>query len=126
LEQFRGQLRASFRFVVLVVTDRGPGDCVTIQQLARLACVLASDQIRFFQNAHGAEGDVFQVANGRGDQIERAAQRFSSSQGGAGRLTNGMRSMESAPGRRTGICSRLSGTGARSNGMAQTVVASKL
>src|ERR1039458_6612595 len=78
-------------------------DPVTIQQLACLPRVLASDQVRFFQNAHRAEGDVFQVADGRAHQVERPAQRFSSWQGGAGSFTDGMWSIGSARGRKVGM-----------------------
>jgi hypothetical protein len=111
--------------VVLVITDRRLGDSVTIQQLARMPRVLASDQVRFFQNAHRAKGDVFQISDGRAHQVERTAQRFSSGKP-VRALTTGMLSMRSAGGRRTGIGSRFFGTGTSRSGMEQTIASPKL
>jgi hypothetical protein len=40
------------------------------EELQSLACVLAGDQIDFFEDAEGAQSDVFQVADGGGDEVE--------------------------------------------------------
>src|SRR5579864_8267680 len=43
------------------------------KKFQRLARVFASDYIGFFEHAERAEADVFEVANGRGHQVEAAA-----------------------------------------------------
>jgi hypothetical protein len=43
------------------------------EELESLACVLAGDQIDLFEDAEGAQSDVFEVADGRGDQVEGRA-----------------------------------------------------
>ena len=42
------------------------------QQLSRVARVLGGDHVAFLQDAQCAQGDVLEVADGRGDQIKRA------------------------------------------------------
>ena len=43
------------------------------EQLESLARILAGDQVDFFEDAKGAQSDVFEVADGRGDQVEGRA-----------------------------------------------------
>jgi hypothetical protein len=43
------------------------------EELESLACVLAGDQVDFFEHAKSAQGDVFEIADGRGDEIQRWA-----------------------------------------------------
>ena len=69
LLQERYQLQRSRLFVVLVVTDGRGGNVEVIQQLLRLARVLAGDAVDLFQHPQRAKCDVFQIADGRGDQI---------------------------------------------------------
>ena len=72
------QIFRSHGFVVLVVTHQRPGDAVVVQQLARMARILTGDQIGFAQRAHSPVRDVLQVANGCGNQVQRAAHVLSS------------------------------------------------
>ena len=62
-------------FVMLVVADERLMDLEMIQEFEGVAGVFAGDLLNFFENAQGAEGDVFEVADGSGDQIEAAARR---------------------------------------------------
>jgi hypothetical protein len=50
-------------------------DLEMIQEFEGVAGVFAGDLLNFFENAQSAEGDVFEVADGSGDQIEAAARR---------------------------------------------------
>ena len=43
------------------------------QQLAGVASVLGGDQVHAAEDAQGAQGDVLEVADGRGDDVQRAA-----------------------------------------------------
>ena len=65
LHQFGG-LR---HLVVLVIAGGAGRDGVVIEQLLRLARVFAGDDVDFLQNAQGAQRDVFEIADGRSDQI---------------------------------------------------------
>jgi hypothetical protein len=47
-----------------------------VEQLAGLASVLAGDQLHLAEHAHGAIGDVFQVADGCRDHIQPAGHVF--------------------------------------------------
>ena len=47
-----------------------------VEQLLRLARVLAGDAVDRAQDAQGAQGDVFQVADGRGDEVEAGGERL--------------------------------------------------
>ena len=59
-------------------TNGGFVDAVVVQQLAGLAGILASHQVHFAEDAQGAQGDVLEVADGSGDEIERAGHETSS------------------------------------------------
>ncbi len=67
------QLRCFRHFVVLVVTDGAGRDPVMIEKLLGLARVFTGDQVDAFQHAQGAQGDVLEVADGRGNEVERWA-----------------------------------------------------
>jgi hypothetical protein len=55
---------------VLVITDGGLLDPEVIQQLLRLACVLAGDQITLLQHTKRSQRDVLQVAYRTGNEVE--------------------------------------------------------
>ena len=63
-------------FIVLVIADHGLIDDFKVcQQFAGLPGVFAGDQIGFAQHAQGAQRDVFQIADGRRDKVERSRHR---------------------------------------------------
>jgi len=64
------QLRSAGQFIVFVIADRTAGDAVVVQQLLGLAGIFASNLVGFLEHAHRPQRDVFEVANGRGHQIE--------------------------------------------------------
>ena len=64
--------------VVLVIADQSRLDAVMAEQLQGLARVLAGDQVDFFEDAQGAQRDVFEIADGRGDEVERWACQMAS------------------------------------------------
>ena len=70
--QARRQLLAAPGLVVVVVADGRLGDTIVVQQLAGLPGVLAGDEVGLLERAHRAIGDVFQVSDGGGDQVEQA------------------------------------------------------
>ena len=72
LLQLDDQFRCARHFVVLVIADGGRLDGVVIQELLRVPCVLARNQVNCLERADGAKGDVFEVPDWRGDQIKRA------------------------------------------------------
>jgi len=61
----------SFPFLGLVIAEQRLFDSVTVQDLDRLTGVLASDDRRLSQHADASQGQVFEVADGRGDDIQR-------------------------------------------------------
>ena len=63
------QLQRSRLLVVLVVADGRGGDGKVIQQLLRLAGVLAGNAVDFLQHPERTKSDVFKIADRRGDQI---------------------------------------------------------
>ena len=65
------QLGGPGHLVVLVIADGARLDAVVAEQLLGLARVLAGDQVDFFEHAQGAQGDVLEIADGRGDEVER-------------------------------------------------------
>ena len=71
LEQF-AELLGAFTLVVFVIADRAAANAEMIQELLRVTRVFASDQINFAEHAQRALRDVFQVANRRCDNEERA------------------------------------------------------
>jgi hypothetical protein len=56
---------------VLVIADQRFRDIQVLQKFARLARVLASDAIALAQDAPRPQRDVFQIADGRRDDVER-------------------------------------------------------
>lgn len=70
------QLGSARHLVVLVITDERFADFIMVEQLLRMASVFAGDLIDFFEYAQGAQGDVFEVANGRADQVQTAQRVF--------------------------------------------------
>ena len=58
------------RLAVLVVGDEGRGDLEVGQEGAGVPGVFRRHQVGFAEEAQGAQGDVFQVADGRGDDVE--------------------------------------------------------
>ena len=65
-EQFGG----AARFVVLVVADERLADPEMLEQVQRMAGILAGDHVRLLQDIDGAQGDIGQVADGSGDEVE--------------------------------------------------------
>ena len=61
------------RPVVLVIADQRLFDVEVIQQLDGHAGVLGGDKVRLRQRLHGAGGEVPQIADGRGDQIQHTS-----------------------------------------------------
>jgi hypothetical protein len=57
---------------VVVVADGGLADAVVVEELARLAGVLAGDEVGLFEGADGAVGDVLEVADGGRDEVKGA------------------------------------------------------
>jgi len=70
-EQFGG----ARQLVVFVVADERLANFVVSEELLRVACVFAGDLVDLFEDAQGAERDVFQIADGRANEIQ-AAQSF--------------------------------------------------
>ena len=56
-------------FIVLVIADGAGSNAVMVQQFLRLPRIFAGDDIHFLQHAHCPESNVFQIADGRGDDI---------------------------------------------------------
>jgi hypothetical protein len=61
---------------VLVIAGRTRSDSVMIEQLLRLTGVLAGDEINLLQHSNGAQGDVFEIADGCGDEVEARGDWF--------------------------------------------------
>src|SRR5207237_10593195 len=70
----RSKLLDEFRrprgLIVLVIAGRTRGYSVMIEQLLRLTGVLAGDEINLLQHSNGAQGDVFEIADRRGNEVE--------------------------------------------------------
>ncbi len=64
---------ASFGFVELEVTQQRLGDAEMFEQLAGMTGVFCRDDVAFAQGAQRAQGHVFEIANGRRDQIKGAS-----------------------------------------------------
>ena len=67
------ELGSAGHFVVLVIADERFADFVVGEEFLRVTGVFAGDLVGFFENAEGAEGDVFEIADGRADEVEAAA-----------------------------------------------------
>src|SRR5271167_4358230 len=70
------QLGRARQLVVLVVADERLAHFVVSEELLRMACVFAGDLVDFFKYTQGAKGDVFQIADGRADEIQAAQSLF--------------------------------------------------
>lgn len=71
--------RGATGLIVIVITDERLADLIMLQQLLGLACIFAGYLRDFFaENSQGAEGNVLQVADGGGDEIESGSQTISS------------------------------------------------
>ena len=55
-----------------VVADERRADAEVAQELPGVAGVFRGDEVHLFQHPEGPQGDVLQVADGRGDDVERA------------------------------------------------------
>src|SRR5579862_6984242 len=63
-----------FRELVMFVVAGGVRlDAVMIEQLLCLPSILAGDELHFLQRANGAKAEVFEVADRRTHEIQRAA-----------------------------------------------------
>jgi hypothetical protein len=60
--------------VVLVAAYGGGSDCEMVEQLLGLAGVFAGDAIHATKHVEGAQGDVAQVADGSGYEVEAGGQ----------------------------------------------------
>lgn len=60
---------------MLVVADEGLANFVVVEEFLGVTRVFAGDLVDFFEDAEGAEGDVFEIANGGADEVQ-AAQGF--------------------------------------------------
>ncbi len=52
---------------MLVVADERLANFVVVEEFLRVARVFASDLVDLFEDAQGAESDVFEIANGGAD-----------------------------------------------------------
>ena len=55
-----------------VVADQRRGDAVMVQELFAVPGILGGNQVHLLQDPQGPEGDVLQIADGRGDDVESA------------------------------------------------------
>jgi hypothetical protein len=67
---FRDELGGAVVFIVLVEAEGGGFDVEVIEELLSLASVFTGDAVSLAEDAEGAESDVFQVADGGGNQVE--------------------------------------------------------
>jgi hypothetical protein len=67
------KFRRARHLVVLVIAHERLRDFVVSQELLRVAGVFAGNLVGFAQDAQGAQGDVLEIADGRGDEIKAAA-----------------------------------------------------
>ena len=63
------QFAPFFKLIILMIAGHGRVDVKMIQQLDAVARILRRDQIHFPEYAHGPEGHVLQVSDGRRAQI---------------------------------------------------------
>src|SRR5262249_34912446 len=72
LHQFGGALA----LVVLVVAERGSRDAVVVEQAASVARIFAGDHLGGAQHTQRPQRDVFQGADGSGDDVETGGKSF--------------------------------------------------
>src|SRR5574341_1195116 len=70
VKQPRDEHGSFFFLVVIVVACERRMDVIPGEELLSMARILGRDTVRFLQNAHRPEGDVLQVADGGGDDVE--------------------------------------------------------
>jgi hypothetical protein len=70
LFQFDHNFRGACDFVVLVIAHQALLNVEMREQLQRLARVFAGDRVRFFQNPQRPQWNIFQVADGRRDDVQ--------------------------------------------------------
>jgi hypothetical protein len=61
------------QLVVFMIADERLRDFVVVQELLRVAGVFAGNLVGLAQDAQSAQGDVFEIADGCGDEIKAAA-----------------------------------------------------
>ena len=69
------QFRGAGQFIVFVIADGAGCDAVVVQQLLRLPGIFAGNLVGFLEHAHRPQRDVFEIADGRGHQVESRRQR---------------------------------------------------
>ena len=95
--------------VEFVAGDHGRGDAVAVEEDARVPRVFGEDVRGRPQDAQGAQGDVFEVADGRADEVEAGRERRRRNRprrfgrGGGGGIGHG-RSVIRCPSPRGGWC----------------------
>jgi hypothetical protein len=62
--------------VVLMEADGGRGNGEVVEQFLRLAGIFAGDAVGLLEDIKGTEGDVAEIADGGGDEIEVGGQFF--------------------------------------------------
>ena len=67
------QFGGARQFIVLVIADERLMNFEMIEQLQGVPRIFAGDLVDFLQNAQRAQRDVFQIADGRGHEVEAAA-----------------------------------------------------
>jgi putative FmdB family regulatory protein len=60
------------QFIVLMVADKRLTNVVVGKELLGVTSIFAGDLVHFLEDAEGAEGDVFEIADGGADEIEAA------------------------------------------------------
>ena len=56
--------------IVLVVRRKLFCDLIMIKQMRSRSCIFCQNHIHFFQNFNGTKGNVFEVADGCGNEVE--------------------------------------------------------
>ncbi len=70
--EFLYEFNRALTFVVLVIADSGRGDLIMREELAGVASVFASDEVGFFKYAQSAQGYIFEIADRRRNDVQRA------------------------------------------------------
>jgi len=68
----KDQFRGASEFIVFVVADERLVNVVVGKELLGVTGVLAGDLIHFLEDTKGTESDVFEITDGRADEIEAA------------------------------------------------------
>ena len=70
------KLLGALGLVEEMVAEGGGDDLKVVEEFLRLARVFAGDLVGLAQDAKGAQGDVLEVADGGGDEIEAGGEGF--------------------------------------------------